>query len=60
MKALAAKKGITPDIILVVGVLRPVSLDDQPLGEAGEIDNIGLDHLLTLELEAAEPLSPQD
>jgi len=54
LKALAAQETVTTDIILAVGMLRSVSLDNKAPAQANEIYNIGLDDLLPLELERGE------
>ena len=51
-KALLAQERVAARIILIVGVLGAVRLNDQPLLEANKVGDIGFDHLLSAELES--------
>jgi hypothetical protein len=41
-------------------MLPAIRFDDEPLPEAGKVDNVAIDRKLPLEFVTSEPLRPQD
>jgi hypothetical protein len=59
-KVVLAKEAVSTSIVLIVGMLRSVGFNDQPLLEANEIDDIRPDDLLPPKLEGAEATVAED
>ena len=58
-KTLRTQKGVAPAVVLAFGMLRSVSLDDEPSLETDEIDDVRLDNELPLEPERGHSAVPE-
>ncbi|CAL1690103.1 hypothetical protein MMB232_00224 [Brevundimonas subvibrioides] len=58
-KPLCRQPGVAGSVRVRVVMLWPVGLDDQPMPETDEVDDVAADDLLPLELQAFEMTAPQ-